>query len=166
MLRAILNKSWRQHPTKQQLYGHLPPITKTIQIRRTRHAEHCWTSKNELISDLLQRTPSHWRAKVERVARTYIQKLCADTGYNLEDLSGAMDDRDGWRKRVKKIRASSVTWWWWYIYIYIYIMVWVFANGTGDQISILGWVILKSQKMVLYASLLNTEHSKVWIKGK
>ena len=31
MLRAILNKSWNQHPTKQQLYGHLPPITKTIQ---------------------------------------------------------------------------------------------------------------------------------------
>ena len=28
ILRAILNKSWRQHPTKQQLYGHLPPITK------------------------------------------------------------------------------------------------------------------------------------------
>ena len=26
MLRAILNKSWRQHPTKQQLYGYLPPI--------------------------------------------------------------------------------------------------------------------------------------------
>ena len=25
MLRAILNKSWRQHPTKQMLYGHLPP---------------------------------------------------------------------------------------------------------------------------------------------
>ena len=30
MLRAILNKSWRQHPTRHQLYGHLPPITKTI----------------------------------------------------------------------------------------------------------------------------------------
>ena len=29
MLWAILNKPWRQHPTKQQLYGHLPPITKT-----------------------------------------------------------------------------------------------------------------------------------------
>ena len=28
-LRAILNKSWRQHTTKQQLYGHLPPITNT-----------------------------------------------------------------------------------------------------------------------------------------
>ena len=42
MLRAILNKSWRQHPTSHQLYGHLPPITKTIQVRRTRHAGHCW----------------------------------------------------------------------------------------------------------------------------
>ena len=30
MLRAILNKSWQQHPTRHQLYGHLPPITKTI----------------------------------------------------------------------------------------------------------------------------------------
>ena len=45
MLRAILNKSWRQHPTKQQLYGHLPPITKTIQVRRTRNAGHCWRSR-------------------------------------------------------------------------------------------------------------------------
>ena len=41
MLRAILNKSWRQHPTRHQLYGHLPPIMKTIQVRRTRHAGHC-----------------------------------------------------------------------------------------------------------------------------
>ena len=41
MLRAILNKSWRQHPTRHQLYGNLPPITKTIQARRTRHAGHC-----------------------------------------------------------------------------------------------------------------------------
>ena len=41
MLQAILNKSWRQHPTRHQLYGHLPPIMKTIQVRRTRHAGHC-----------------------------------------------------------------------------------------------------------------------------
>ena len=33
MLRAILNKPWRQQPTRHQLYGHLPPITKTIQAR-------------------------------------------------------------------------------------------------------------------------------------
>ena len=53
MLQAILNKSWRQYPTRHQLYGRLPPITKTIQVRRTRHAEHCWRSGDELISDVL-----------------------------------------------------------------------------------------------------------------
>ena len=53
MLRAILNKSWQQHPSRHQLYGHLPPITKTIQARRTTHAGHCWRSKDELVSDVL-----------------------------------------------------------------------------------------------------------------
>ena len=53
MLWAILNKSWRQHLTRHQLYGHLPSITKTIQVRRTIHAGHCWRSRDELISDVL-----------------------------------------------------------------------------------------------------------------
>ena len=51
MLRGILNKSWRQHPRRHQLYGHLPPITKTIQVRRTRDAGHSWRSRDELIRD-------------------------------------------------------------------------------------------------------------------
>ena len=32
MLRAILNKSWRQHPTRHQLYGHLPPSRKLFKL--------------------------------------------------------------------------------------------------------------------------------------
>ena len=71
MLRAILNKSWRQHPTSHQLFGHLPPITRTIQVRRTRHAEHCWRSKDELIRDVLLWTRTYGRAKAGRPARTY-----------------------------------------------------------------------------------------------
>ena len=78
MLRAILNKSWQQHPTRHQLYGHLPPITKTIQVRRTRHAGHCWRSRDELIRDVLLWIPTHGRAKAGRPARTYIQQLCED----------------------------------------------------------------------------------------
>ena len=113
MLRAVWNKSRRQHPTKQQLYGHLPLITKTIRIKRIRH---CWRSKDELISDVLLWTPSNGRAKVGRPARSYIQQLSFITGCNLEDLPGAMDDRDRWRERVREIHASS-TIWWWYILI-------------------------------------------------
>ena len=66
MLRAILNKSWRQHPTRHQLYGHLPPITKTIQVRRARHAGHCWRSRDELISDVLLWTPTHGQTKTPK----------------------------------------------------------------------------------------------------
>ena len=54
MLQAVLNKSKRQRPTNQQLYAPLPLISKTIHVRRTRHAGHCWRSKDELISDVLQ----------------------------------------------------------------------------------------------------------------
>ena len=109
MLRAILNKFWRQHPTRHQLYGHLPPTTKTIQARRTRHAGHCWRSKNELISDVLQWIPSYGRAKAGRPAWTYMQQLCEDTGFSPEDLPEAMNNRK-W-ERVRDIRASGTTWW-------------------------------------------------------
>ena len=93
MLRAILNKSWRQHPTRHQQYGHLPPITKTILVKRTRHAGHCWRSKDELVSDVLLWTPTYGQAKAGRPARTYIQQLCEETGCNPEDLPEAMNDR-------------------------------------------------------------------------
>ena len=112
MLRAILNKSWQQHPTRHQLYGHLHPITKTIQVRRTRHAGHCWRSRDELIRDVLLWIPTHGRAKAGRPARTYIQQLCEDTGCCPEDLPRAMNDREEWRERVRDIRATSTIWWW------------------------------------------------------
>ena len=115
MLRGILSKSWRQHPTRHQLYGHLPPITKTIQVRRTRHAGHCWRSRDELISYVLQWTPTYGRAKARRPARTYIQQLCEDTGSSPEDLPEAMNYREKWRARVRDICAGGTTWlrsWW------------------------------------------------------
>ena len=113
MLRAILNKSSRQHPTRHQLYGHLSPIRKTIQVRRTRHAGHCWRSKDELISDVLLWTPAYGQAKAGWPARTYIEQLCEDTGCNPEDLPKAMNDREKWRERVRDIRAGGTTRLWW-----------------------------------------------------
>ena len=121
MLWAILNKSWLKHPTRRQLYGHLPPITKTIQARRTRHTGHRWRSKDKFIIDVLLWTPAYGQAKAGRPAGTYIQQLCEDTGCSPEDLLDAMNDKEKWRKRVRDIHASDTTsWWWWYIYIHIY----------------------------------------------
>ena len=88
-----------------------PPASyhKTIQVRRARHAGHCWRSRDELISDVLLWTPTHGRAKAGRPARTYIQQLCEDTGCCPEDLPEAMNDREKWRERVRDIHATSMT---------------------------------------------------------
>ena len=104
MLRVILNKSIRH-----KLYGHLPPITKTIQVRPTRHAGHCWRSRDELISDVLLWTPTYGRVKAGRPARTYIQQLWEDTGCSPENLPEAMNEGEKWRERVRDIHASGTT---------------------------------------------------------
>ena len=99
---------WRQLPTRHQLYGHLLPITKTILVRQTRHAGHCWRSRDELISDVLLWTPTYDRAKVGPPARTYFQQLCEDTGCSHEeDLPEAMNDREKWRERVRDIPLAA-----------------------------------------------------------
>ena len=107
MLRAVLNKSWKQHPTKKQLYGHLPHISQTIRVRRARHAGHCWRSRDELVSDVLLWKPAHGHANVGRPARTYIDQLGKDAGCCAEELPESMNE--GWREIVMDIRANCAT---------------------------------------------------------
>ena len=93
MLQAILNKSWRQYLTKHQLHSHLPPIWKTIQVRRTRHAEHGWRSRDELISDIFLWTRLYGRTKAGQPARTSIQQLCEDKS-NIEQVMEAIPHKE------------------------------------------------------------------------
>ena len=76
-----------------------------------------------------------------------------------------------------KVGAISETPLYIYIYIYIYrererdyraigLMSRVFANSPGDQGSIPGRVIAKTQKMVLGAALLNIQHYKARARVK
>ena len=100
-------------PHKAAVYGHPPPITKTIKVKRTRHAGHCWRNRDVLISDILIWTPSHGREKAGRPTRTYIQQLGEDTGCSPEDLPEAINDREGWRGSFRDIRADGTTRWGW-----------------------------------------------------
>ena len=97
MLRAILNESWKHPP---QLYGHLPPISKTIKLKRKRHAVKYWRSKDELISDVLL-----WILHMNVPVLT--DQLCSDTGCHLEDLLGTVNDRDGWRESERERERES-----------------------------------------------------------
>ena len=81
---------------------------------------------DKLISDVLLWTPAYGRAKAGRLARTYIQQLCEDTGSSPEDLPEAMNDREKWRERVRDICAGGTTWLLlliWLIYYYLFLLL-------------------------------------------
>ena len=109
MLRAVLNISWRQHPTIAQLYGELPKITEILRERRMKFAGHCWRAKQELASDLLLWTPKHGERTVGQPAKTYIDQLIEDSCCHrgeIEQLKIQMNDRTVWRDN-SKVRARS-----------------------------------------------------------
>ena len=85
-----------------QLYGYLPPFTKNYLNKMNKHTGHYWKGKDEFISNVLLWTFTNGLASVIQPARTYLHQLCGDTGYNLEELLGAMDDRERWRERERE----------------------------------------------------------------
>ena len=124
---AVLNNSWKQHSTKQQLYRHLPPIWETIHIRWAKHSGHCWRSKGNLTSNILQSTSVQGHTSDDWPAKIYIHQLCADTGY-CRELPRVMTNRDGGWDRVKGICVVNMPWWWWWWWnclIYSQVMLFV-----------------------------------------
>ena len=101
MLHAVLNKFLMQHLTKQYVYGHLPPISQTIQVRWARH------TSSYLRSNVLQWIPTHGYTSVSQLAKTYIPQLCADTECYLKHLPRAMTNTDKWQERVKQSMFST-----------------------------------------------------------
>ena len=75
--------------------------------------EHCWRSRDKLISDVLLWTSSHGRVKAGRSDWTYIHQLCVDTGCSPEDLPEVMNDKERWRERARSIYDDGTTRWWW-----------------------------------------------------
>ena len=60
-----------------------------------------------LISDVLLWTPTYGRAKAGRPARTYVQKLCEDTGCLPEDLLEKMNDREKWQESIMMMMMKT-----------------------------------------------------------
>ena len=113
MLRAILKKTRRKHSARQQLYDHLPPNTKSVQVRRTRNAGYCWRSKDELISDELWNLQMNEQRLDDQVEPIYISSVpIQDVAWNTCRERWTIDT-DG--ERAREIRISSMTqWWWWW----------------------------------------------------
>ena len=110
MLRALLNKSWKQHTTKQQLYGHLPPISQTISVRRTRHAQHCWWRYKRCY---FMRFCTWMRQCWLTSKNLHISVLCIHLMRSGRPAKCNLLWRGMARERVKELRAISMTRWWW-----------------------------------------------------
>ena len=119
MLRAILNKSWRQHPTRHQLYGHLPPIPKTIQVRRTRHAVQKQDDQHE-------HTFSSYVRIREVVLKTYLGRWTigrsGERGSGISVLPARDDDDDKTYDDYSTCQSVKIRT---YAYIYVYKHVYV-----------------------------------------
>ena len=62
---------------------------------------HRWKN-NELISEILLWTPTYGHTSVGQPPKTYIQQICVDTGFCLENQLRAIDDTDGWKERERE----------------------------------------------------------------
>ena len=98
MLRAILNRSWKDHTNNKEIYENIPDICTSIRQQRLRFSGHCWRSTLELASDVIIWQPTHGKRKRGRPRRTYVYQLMDDTLCDVNDITKAMEDRDGWRK--------------------------------------------------------------------
>ena len=118
-------KPYRQHPTNQLLYGHLTPITKTIKVKRTRHAGNSYRSKDELISDTLQWNSSHGWAKDSQLEPIYnnsvsIQDITLKTSqerWTIEMGGEREREREGnpcWQRDMMMMMMITIYYKWFY----------------------------------------------------
>ena len=97
---------------------------KTIQVRRTRHAGHCWRSRDELIRDVLQWTSTYGRAKADdQLEHTYssyvrIRDVALKTCQRRWTIGRSGERGSG--ISVLVARHDDI-----YIYIYIYMYIYM-----------------------------------------
>ena len=105
LLMRVQNISWREHKTKAEIYGDIPPISSIVASRRTRFAGHCFRAKDQIISDVISlRLPCPNRG---RRPLNYIDCIARDIGHDIADMQTLMLDRDIWKSIVYSLSDAS-----------------------------------------------------------
>ena len=105
LLMRVQNISWREHKTKAEIYGDIPPISAILTQRRARFAGHCYRAKDQIISDVIcMRLPCTSRG---RRPLNYIDIVARDINQQIDDLPNLMADRDSWRCIVNSFSDAS-----------------------------------------------------------
>ena len=57
-LMRVKHLSGKQHPTKNMIYGDIPPVSSIVRSKRVQFAGHCFRATSEIISPLVLWKPS------------------------------------------------------------------------------------------------------------
>ena len=112
-IRFSLNVSWNEHKIIKKLYGKLPRVSETLQIRRLRFIGDCWRRNDETIFNLLLWEAIHGKSYTRKeIQRTPLLHICGSV--DRRHRSGqaklkkdAMEDRAKWKKLIKDVRVQS-----------------------------------------------------------
>ena len=105
LLMRIKNISWKQHPTKQQIYNNLPQVSKIIKRRLLQFAGYCLRASKEMASNFVLWKPN---STGNSCNLTYPDVISRDTGIDFNDLGSAMGDREVWGSLVKSMTSTEV----------------------------------------------------------
>ena len=75
------------------LYAGFPRISIILRERRLRFSDHCWRSKNEVVSDLVLWKLKHGKRSVRGQTRIFVNLLEVDIGGPRDCMLAAMNDR-------------------------------------------------------------------------
>ena len=100
LLMRVLNLNWRDHPTREEIYGDLPKVSEVVRGRRLNFAAHCARRLNEPVSRLVFWCPQQGARSQGRPRLTYPKLLIQDTGIHQQDLINLMQDRVQWRRFI------------------------------------------------------------------
>ena len=101
LVMCVKNVSWKCHPTKNQIYGILKPISDTVTARMMRFAGHCHREKNEIISSLLLWKPQSIGKRVRKL--TFPDVISRYTGLGRQYLGKVKQDREVWKGIVNSV---------------------------------------------------------------
>ena len=108
LLRMVLNISWKEKRTNEELYLDLPKLSEIVRERRLRLAGHCVRHEEEIAHHLVLWEPKRGQRNRGRRTVNYLDNLKEDT--NLEDAGEIrrwMNNRDEWRKLARSGRAGA-----------------------------------------------------------
>lgn len=101
----VQNTSWQEHRTKAEIYRDITPISTIMAPHRACFADHCFSAKDQIISDVTCLRLSCLNRG--RRPLNYMDGVARDTQQETKDLQSQMRDKDSWHGIVNSILDAS-----------------------------------------------------------